>query len=475
MIRGLDTCPICGHHNWCGQDSDTGLYYCHYQDSSAVHTYVNGVDGTRYYLIKENSSGDGHILISEDQKKREDEEWRKSHPKSSSSHLPRCPICGGENTCSSWENKRSLVPGAVTYCCHGIKKQVKKITGMDKRAYHVIKEGKEGGYLAETYDQYVANAKAYYEKPEAVQPLKTPTPQVTSTLRSNAELDEVYRYFIGMLGLIPEHYDQLKAAGWTDDMISEYHIVSMPPSDKDRWNKMVPYQGYYRTPWRHELCKRMVEKFDNLEGVPGFYLAPDRKTGEKVWRFCGKSGILFFSQDVKGHLFGAQIRKDDTTGGKYSAWSSNPDAKNSKGEYIYPHGTGLLVQAGFVYHPEVDTSYVAYVTEGYKKACIGNKYKHAPFVSLPGVGQLKTLLENPDESLIITNYLASIGTKLIIFAYDADKATNANVLRFEGKGIQMMKDAGFRVAVADWTQHRAYAKGIDDLLVLGLDVDYQEM
>lgn len=542
-VKEFKTCPICGHHGWCGwsrsrnpQTPDAILYCCHYQDGNKGDLVV-GQDGVTYVMVKENSEGDGWVLVTKEQDEENQRKWRES--RGLFPVFSKCPICGSENTCTSFSPKES--PDTTLYMCKGIcnGKKGAIVAGKNGTRYHIIKQAKNGDWMLETEEQRKASRQKWKEEHaygvtrrdrsgndasgayEAVNAYKTaymksaapakenPKEEPVATTRivtpervirenpeisrqsrivyderllPNEKLDRVYRTLIDMLTLLPEHREKLHADGWTDEWIQKYHIVSLPMTDKARWE--LEHSGEKQhpgsiLPWRWQIVKKLQSVFgEDLSGIPGFYRAKtaDRETGEIIykWRMAGASGMMFFSQDCKGHIFGAQIRVDKNVTGKYLAWSTDPMRTNDNGVQLYPDGTKLFDQAGIFYEPEHDTSYVAYVTEGVKKAAIGHEFKHCPFIPLTGVGKVSLLFENRDSSLIMADYLKSIGTKMIIFAFDSDKIKNEKVLKSEQKAVALAKEYGFKVGVADWTMYASYCKGLDDLLIKGLDCLYEE-
>lgn len=522
-IREFQTCPICGHHYWCAsvpaKNSNVPnalLYLCHYQEGKSGDI-ITGCDGVKYVLIRQNKNGDGWLLETLAQKVEGQRIWRQQTIRD---HLfSECPVCGGKNSCYSFPAKNRYVEQAVLFICRGIKDGRKnmRVTGRDGISYRMIKQS-DDGWMLESVEQYRENARiwsrhcngdASYGTEKIRQPensaaeeqkqLQTGAPEIrcfsvqdttgapserraSGRLRTNTELDKAYRAVTGLLQLLPEHRKKLHTDGWTDELIAKHRIVSMPLPDKKRWelgkSGMLSLEQK-RMPWRKEIVEEVQRVVGNdLTGIPGFYEPEtvDRETGEilKVWRMAGPTGMLFFSRDVQGHMFGAQIRIDGVEKQKYRAWSTNPEKEDRYGKPLYPNGTGLPVQAGFIYDPERDRSGVAYITEGYKKGVIGNYYKRYPFITLPGVGQFSAIVNHPDKQLNIAEFLKRIGVQIIIVAYDSDKVVNRNVLRNEEGVIELMKQYGFRVGVADWSMHRAYCKGFDDLMVMGLDCSYEE-
>lgn len=522
-IREFKTCPICGHHYWCAsvpaRNSNVPgalFYLCHYQDGEPGDI-ITGCDGVRYVLIRKNKNGDGWLLETVEQKEEGQRIWREQNIRDNL--FSECPVCGGKNSCYSFPAKNRYVEHAVLFICKGMNRGRKnaRVTGKDGILYRMIKQS-DGGWMLESVEQYRENARIWSEQgsgksspatgaqqqrnadvpesktnvwtdaPAVKVPLRqevmeaSPQTESSGRLRTNKELDKAYRVVAGLLHLLPEHREKLLADGWTDELIEQNQIVSMPLPDKERWERRkagLLSLEHKRMPWRKEIVEEVQRAVGNdLSGIPGFYEPEtvDRKTGEiiKIWRMAGPTGMLFFSKDVQRHMFGAQIRLDGVEEKKYRAWSTNPEKEDKCGNILYPNGTGLPVQAGFIYDPERDRSGVAYITEGHKKGVIGNYYKRYPFITFPGAGQFSAIVNNPDEQLNIAEFLKRIGVQLVIVAYDSDKTVNRNVLRNEEGVIELMKQCGFRVGVADWSIHRAYCKGFDDLMVMGLDCSYEE-
>lgn len=408
-IKQYKTCPVCGHHNWCGywhksnsELPNATLHTCHYVEGSPQGE-VLGADGKTYVLIKELKSRDGWILESKEQRDEERRLW-------------------AERNGNGWRRVTDPVRGHALLAKRDTMEQARR----------------------------------------------------EATVLPNEKLDVAYRCVMQQLTLLPEHRNKLLEDGWTDDMIKRYHVCSMPLPDKQRW---VMEREHRKTselvlPWRYQIVELLQKEVgEDLTGIPGFYLAKtaDRSTGEVIerWRMAGPTGMMFFSKDVNGHYFGAQIRLDVVnSGGKYRGWSTNPEKTDKNGNQLYPHGTYLPVQPGFIYNPEKDDPCTVYITEGFKKGAIGNETLHVPFVHLPGVGNFAYVVNSYDERTNVAAYLRKIGTQTIVIAYDADKGVNSYVLKHEGNLAREMQEYGFRVQLASWNP--AFGKGLDDLLKNGL-------
>ena len=401
-----------------------------------------------------------------------------------------CPICGHHNWCGFWYKTDSEIPNAVLHTCHYVEGTPQgEVLGADGKTYVLIKELKSrDGWILEPKEQRDQERRIWAEKNRGGWHRVTDSVPKQSTVKRNTEqrhnreatvlpnekLDIAYRCVMKQLALLPEHRNKLLEDGWTDEMIKKYHVCSMPLPDKQRWTleREKKYCSNMALPWRYQIVEKLQKEIgENLSGIPGFSLAKtaDRTTGEVIekWRMAGPSGMMFFSRDVNGHYFGAQIRLDVvTSGGKYRGWSTNPEKTDKNGNPLYPHGTYLPVQPGFICDPERDSVDTVYITEGFKKAAVGNEVLHVPIVHLPGVGNFSYIVNSYDKRTNVAAYLRKLGTKSIVIAYDADKGVNSNVLKHEGNLAREMQEYGFQVQLASWNP--AFGKGLDDLLKNGL-------
>lgn len=435
-----------------------------------------------------------------------------------------CPVCGHKLWCTWSPSNDPLHPNDIGIFCHYIEPPKKGgvVQGADGGSYIGISPFSDGWIFRKqgTVAEEQARKKAWIEdrkrrglweergdnqystgwvrvgssqsqkKPETVevqsiQPefgiVKPKTPkELGIKIRSNADLDQAYRVVARMLHLLPKHKEKMLEDGWSIDLLKENDVVSFPMPDRQRWQMQHDHisSEQFALPWRKEIVKAVqCAVGEDLSGIPGFYLAEIHKNGvvTREWRMAGpESGILFFSNDVQGHYFGAQIRLDQVTSkkGKYRPLSTNPEKVNEAGKPYFPGGTMLPEQPGIVYYPERDDSTVAYVTEGRKKAVIGNDRLHLPIVSLSGVGKF-AYLDIQEGELNMIQYLKKQGTRIVVVAYDADKAVNQKVLQSEQRLVKLLKQEGFRVAIANWNPR--FGKGLDDILVKGIYPTYEEV
>ena len=111
-------------------------------------------------------------------------------------------------------------------------------------------------------------------------------PEPTVDVKSDEELDKVYRAVLNELTLKPEHRNNLLKRGLTNEVIDKCLYRSVP----ERWVSVFA-----------KLKKRGI----SFEGVPGFY----EKNG-KTFSACSKSGFFIPYFNSKGQIVGMQIRFD---------------------------------------------------------------------------------------------------------------------------------------------------------------------
>ena len=71
----------------------------------------------------------------------------------------------------------------------------------------------------------------------------------------------------------------------------------------------------------------------------------------------------------------------------------------------------------------------------------------------------------------VVDILRNKGCQLFIVAYDADLATNQQVLKNQQAAIKMLIEEGVMVGVAKWDM--SLGKGLDDLLANGHKPEYE--
>lgn len=427
-----------------------------------------------------------------------------------------CPICGHTDWCGFMPGndgrelvlcQRALeaVPTAgidgLTYVCVGKSKGAEAYLFMELSA----KEARdaERGFNGKSVSGARANGPRTMTVIDEVIPL------------SHEQLDVIYRYMLSQMVLDDFHREWLRNEGWTDELIDNNMIKTMPLDDFRRFKR--PSGSYYsRSPWRKAIVSACVEHFGSLRGVPGFYTK--EREGVKKWYLNARSGVVFPMYDIGGKIYGLRIRMDyldaatdikmvadsdnfifsdagetkyvqplkgiytisddgekmfEKSGGKYRPLTSfhEDDDEYKKGFIVNSFKDGCRAEHGFGFYASPgDNNYCLYITEGEKKGILGNKLLGAPFMSFPGVNSFSLLMSTYKGKRVV-DWLKQMGVSVIIVAFDADKATNAKVLGCQQKVINLVKEEGFMVATAEWDIN--IGKGIDDILAAGVKPEFQ--
>lgn len=391
-----------------------------------------------------------------------------------------CPICGKEDYCSVVDGFNPQFPAEQLHVCRRITSQKDVISPIDGKVYIYIKELRDYSALYEE-----AESRAYAQEqwrlannihsssrgkqrkvaPVPIQPIlpkREPTLLYVPPL-PNVELDKIYCSFMAKLTLYHSHKKYLLSEGWSDRLIRNSFVRSMPA------NGPTKSSVYFHQRTREQITKELIQEFGSVKGVPGFYL---NHKGD--WTFYGNTGILIPQYDTNGYLFRLRIRLDhppvDSKGkikNKYKNFSSYFEEKDDQGNLYnsltYGSRSGSHLS---LYTKDGDDFTVCYVTEGEKKGIYANDVLGHPVVSIPGVNSINKLKEPGCDGVVMLDYLKSKGCKYIIVAYDADKIINPKVLKCEQLLIMLLKKHGFKVGVANWNM--GFGKGLDDILSVGV-------
>lgn len=401
-----------------------------------------------------------------------------------------CPVCGKDHWCSWLPTEY----GQILFCFRTDADG--SVAGLDGNIYRRCGTSKTGACVYEEESQYnkrVGDFKTSNAVGKAVSKKEYVPMTVIDEVKplKRATLHTIYNEFLDMLVVDDIHREWLHKEGWSDELIEKFKIRSMPIDDYKRYNSK-----WYKSSnkWRKSICEALFSKFGSLRGVPGFY----KKNG--VWKIHSRSGIVFPMFDENKNLYRLRVRMDfldnisekqgnlfidgkgnfveplkgvyvlengkkvfQNSGGKYRNFSSfkedEEERKNGFIKNIYEDGCQANNALSLYCVPE-DDFYLVYVTEGEKKGIIGNHILKAPFITLPGVNSFNLMLNKN-----VLDYLRNKGTKIILIAYDADKATNEAVFKAEQRVVEALQKEGFMVALAEWDG--SIGKGIDDILVKG--------
>lgn len=427
------------------------------------------------------------------------------------SNARRCPICGKPD----WCGYQVIPEGELWTCMRNTEAQKHEgVMGYDGRYYLCVGISRsdnrcfmEAVQLKAAEEQHGGNFVPKMPELEYVDPVE----QLPDHL-----LDKYYHAMCAHLKLENVHREYLHKEGWTDEMIEKYQVVSFPEKDFSRFKFRKDVKS--PNPYRKRLAKEMLADLGNpvngLKGLPGAFQQGDD------WTFTGPSGILFWQYNPKHQIVGVRVRMDyldvnaevvrDSHGSYYmeqgekwyvqpmkGAYKLLPDGTKSfrkdgmyKGKYrnfssfhadeeqekqyrmvnVYKNGVAAGNKLSFYSDPSRDDMFIAYITEGEKKGAFANYTMRAPFVALPGVDSWKLLLKGEKGERPV-DVLKAGGCKVIVVAFDADKATNATVLSRERQTVEGLKAEGFTLGVASWDIN--LGKGIDDLLAAGYKPGYE--
>ena len=212
---------------------------------------------------------------------------------------------------------------------------------------------------------------------------------------------------------------------------------------------------------------------EDFDGKEGDLVHAYGENGEHLWYFQEKG-----TRD-RTLVYGPSVRKIElkrdgcpTIGksdGKYKNFSSE-SLKEFPEEGVVRNAYQDGCKSGSpysIYLPEKIDWRVVMITEGEKKGIVSSEVKQMPLITLPGVLAMSVCFER-DEGKPLADFLKEKGTVGIIIAFDADKAENKMVKSSEEQIVQRFLEKGFRVYTAEWSGD--FNKGIDDILLMGLDI-----
>jgi len=365
-----------------------------------------------------------------------------------------CPICGKPDWCNTSSDK----DGHIFITCKRVIDGANILSQHDGMYYVYIGESKKDSHSKyEEANQRAARKGLSYDKKtfDITAKIKLVEPKEMVQALSEKKLDLIYTTLLDALVLEPYHEAYLLSEGWTKEMIKNSGVKSFPASDYQRKRDGLTYKNLLR--W--QLASILVERYKDLTGVPGAYVAKGR-SGREYWTFAGKAGILFPIKNILGQTYRLRVRIDEKEAkGKYRNFSSYVLDRDT-GENVYKNGCQANNAVGCYVKPffqEADW-YMVDVVEGEKKAFVVSEILKTPSFSLPGTGSYAMFLE-------YCGYLLSKGTKVILLDFDADKHTNKHVSAHESELAKKLATMGFIVGSREWNMEDG--KGIDDCLLSG--------
>jgi replicative DNA helicase len=231
--------------------------------------------------------------------------------------------------------------------------------------------------------------------------------------------DAAYRAILESLELADDHRQALLDRGFSDAAIAKAGYKTLPvPNDPDRIAA------------RDAAKQAAGEEWASVPGVAALGA-----------EFVGR-GLLIPCRDCKGDVVGLRTRPDDQgTGGKYRYLSSG-----SPKHPPTPHVSILAKANGTVR-----------ISEGELKADLSTQLSGVPTVSIPGVGNWRTVVPIVDE----------VKPASILLAFDADCRTNKAVARAMIESYGELAAKGYKCSIERFSE----GKGIDDALVAGAEIE----
>lgn len=468
-------CPICGGTDWCcsydyGQDGI--LIWCARSDSDAP--VVAGGAQYDYIATKEVSSGVFHLYKEHSQNMASKERWK--------------------------EKQRKINPNWKP-------EQGKKLARYESR---------EGSPAVRSTPQKI---EGYVEAKD-----HATLDRIYRRMLSLLILEKRHK------DLLLQEWESAVYPDLGNRLLSRYPIRSLPPDDKVRYSPQQ--KGLHNGKSRKEICQTLLREFGDLTGVPGFFKRGGEywtsKPEEERWTFASIEGIVFPVYDEDGFLYRIRIRDDypdvevkrgekfegkegafhhtygkdgehlwyfiekgskiktlvyspaqkkielkkgiphGKTSGKYKNFASEVLAKGKEGNQIFNIREGGCASgiALSLYVPEKPDYRVVIATEGEKKAMVASDIKNVPVISVPGVSSYGKIFEETGGKSL-ASHLKEKGTKAMILCYDADKNENQRVSDAESRFVETAKKFGFKTYLGEWSDR--FNKGIDDILIMGLD------
>lgn len=252
------------------------------------------------------------------------------------------------------------------------------------------------------------------------EPPKRPPAIPQSELAPIEERHETYNFLFSLLTLHPQHKENLRRRGLTEEQIERFGY------------KSTPVLGFTR------LASAVIERGYTVEGVPGFYV---NENGEWTLNFKAKcTGFLVPVMDMEGRIQAAQIRLDRPFGKRKYMWLSSS-------ELVLGAGSGSPVH--FVGDPHAK---VMTFTEGGLKGTIAHCLSGDTLLCNAGANQSENIIK-------LFPVLKANGVEEIQSGYDMDLESNEHVRHGCVNILSAAREYGFRARRRQWDPVN---KGIDD-------------
>lgn len=198
---------------------------------------------------------------------------------------------------------------------------------------YICKNCEARGYAIGLYAKcnYISNKEAYHKliNCEADISNNLVTSTTTNTKKNDEELDIVYQAFLDSLILDSNHTMKLLQYGFSIEEIEKIGFKTIPTRDSQKV----------------EICRKLIEKGIDLDGIPGFYR--DKKFR---WNFKSHEGIFIpIFQNCKIIALRIHLDKEyntDTTDIWFSSSQDNNGTKqNNNIMVIYPENNRIQIMS----------------------------------------------------------------------------------------------------------------------------------
>lgn len=380
--------------------------------------------------------------------------------------VANCPFPNHADSSPSFKVK---TPGNETYCCFGCQakgdvldfiRDYHHLNGVSDAIHYLTGKTVRDLWLEIQKGRSTKNSAVAYEVRAKENVVAEPVKTAEEIADELANQTDVYIGLLGLLGIDPEHEEQLKRRGVSlkEALLLGYRSL---PADRNQ---------------RIKICKALRQTGYELKGVPGFFRLPPRNYNKGQWCLGGDrwgfrdiksstgevykvSGLLIPTRDLDGKIRRLKIRNDAPAENvpdeikarfpeRYMAFSST-DREDGASAGAWVHIARPVYQT----ERPADTK-TLWITEGEIKADISALYLGETVLGMPGVGQ--------SPQLAIDNALKDGFTEICV-AMDAEEKPHVKLAI--AKLIKLGKENNLSVSVACWDESQG--KGLDDLLVAG--------
>ena len=155
--------------------------------------------------------------------------------------------------------------------------------------------------------------------------------------------------------------------------------------------------------------------------------------------------------------------------GKYANISSVKEIRLENGRVVNMFHNGCRSGSPYsLYYQEGDSFKIVLGSEGEKKGMIANYIKKCPLVHISGVSAYSTIFEKDENGESLIDWLKKRGMKYFAICYDADKESNERVAQAEKALAEELIRNDVIPLIGEWKGK--FNKGIDDILLMGLDI-----